>query len=306
MSTKLPGPMLRPGARVVIQNLRTRIDLNNSEGELLRWMPSRQRWATRVITTGERILVQVPNLLLCASLFERLGATSDDILSIIVANLTSPELIRIAATCTAWARTVLSDATWGERCEALWLGKLHVERWRGDTSIPRRVAYFESLRDSTRRDLRPEELCAIKWHARVKGHSFMTDECPWWNGLQAGHRIYKLAEDGGGEHCGPYISSERGEGFWKLRPTDPTLVYTFRDAWPHRPHVASRCPYNWGWLLQSQHGFSASFPLPPRGVEPSLEDGGALDIDFEPHEDQTPQADAAFEDQEEWVSGLVR
>lgn len=284
--------MLRPGAHVRIHGLNKNIHLNETEASLIRWSEEDGRWATRSAATGECVLIKEANLQLDSDLSVLMTDTIDDMLLPTCGHLDPVSVLACAAASKTWAAVAFSDAVWNEHCETLWQGKLHIEQWR-QPDIPRRTAYFQSLRDSTRTCLTAEELCSFEWSARVKSTSGMTHECPWWNGQPPGYRRYKRivdaepptddpADSEAGEPAqrarGTYVSSERGPGRWELDcASDPTTVACSRDGRQFLSHRASRWPVNWGWLLQNPYGFSASFPLPPEGVEPSLEDGGEFD-----------------------------
>ena len=260
-------------------------ELNGTEGVLTKWDAERRRWQVRLIGQGsmaERMVwVRECNTTRAPSMSECLNEGVEDILALIFDGLPPELVLTSSGVCKVWQTVGLADASWRRRCECLWEGKLHVDIWRDDTTLPRYLAYFLSLRDSRRTCLSAQELCSFAWSARVKFVSGMAHTCPWWRGQRAGHRSYELRTSGAavrvGQRSGSYVSSERGIGSWEITSglqEAPTIIQTGRSGAVYPPHRASRWPKNWGWLLQNEFGFSASFPLPPRGEEPELEDGG--------------------------------
>jgi len=174
-----------------------------------------------------------------------------------------------------FASVSTSDAVWGARCGRLWQGKIYVpERF---FSAERRIdAFWSSLKDAKRAAITPEELCAFTWYSRMKGCAGegWTDGDPWWQGRPAAQRRY--FPDG-------TTTSERGEGRWRFVPdtcgrTGPegSFVRHSRHGREFPTHVCFRHEPTWGFVLQNCWGFSASFPLPLRGIEPDLEDGSEL------------------------------
>ena len=215
---------------------------------------------------------------------ERIDA---DVISLVLAGLPPHDLLRSVPTCSWWAAAATADAQWTPRCEALWRDKLHTERWR-DGAVRRIEAYFSSLADALRVEITVAELERFTWSARVKQSSGLAWQCPWWQGHEPGTRRYTAAA---GQGQGVYASSERGQGEWSLAVADcdvdsdvkaeyhgHSVLRTRRGGRSYPPHVATRTA-SWGWLLQSRTGLSASFPLPARGEDLSLEDGGALELD---------------------------
>jgi len=178
-----------------------------------------------------------------------------------------------------WASAARSDFVWGELCQRLWADKVYVPAHLLD-SAPKRLrrldAYRESLRDASRTALTAEELCQFEWASRMKGWagSDWTKDDPWWTGTgPASARRYH--EDG--------TTSGKSTGSWRFVPaccgrTGPlgSFVRHSRGSRSFPTHVVSRYAKNWGWILQNCWGFSTSFPLPPRGQDPDLEDSGEL------------------------------
>ena len=77
-----------------------------------------------------------------------------------------------------------------------------------------------------------------------------------------------------------------------------------------------RYPRNWGWVLNQCWGFSLSFPMPPKGEEPELEDDGDLvqSVTVETQSTEAghfnaglpmPDPDATSDDEEEGEGGAA-
>lgn len=170
-----------------------------------------------------------------------------------------------------------SDMVWQLQCEMLWQDKVFVpERFRTQ-GMSRLAAYWGSISDASRTALTREELCSCVWHTRMKGWSGpdWTAGDPWWNGGKAGQRHFHLD--------GTTSSADRGSGQWRFVPdscgrrgAEGSFVRLSRGGRDFPTHFVSRWSKNWGWILQNCWGFSASFPLPPKGAEPELEDDGEI------------------------------
>lgn len=182
------------------------------------------------------------------------------------------------ATSRAWAAASTSDTVWRGKCERLWADKVHVpERFHAGAGLSRLAAYWGSIEDSKRCAITPEELCSMRWSSRMKGwagESWTADD-PWWKGQPAAERQYHAdgTTSGGG----------RGDGIWRFVPEScgregplGSFVRHGRNGREFPTHFVSRHAPNWGWVMQNCWGFSASFPLPPRGVAPELEDESEL------------------------------
>jgi len=197
--------------------------------------------------------------------------------------LAAPDVLPAIPCSRFWATTASSDVVWRGKCQELWAGKVYIpERFQasGDSQLSRLAAYWGSLNDAKRSAITVEELCSFEWSTRMKGWAGpdWTTSDPWWQDLPASTRRY--SSDG-------FVSSTRGgtgasSSRWRFVPEacgckGPTGSFLRHHAGRDYPtHFVSRWPRNWGWIVQNCWGFSASFPLPTRGVEPELEDDGAL------------------------------
>jgi len=142
-------------------------------------------------------------------------------------------------------------------------------------------AYRESLADARRSCITEEELCSLRWSSRMKGWAgeTWTDDDPWWQGRPPREKKYN--SDGTTESFVDGVLSGR-PGRWKFvqfasggreMPLG-SLVRISRGGREFPTHYVSRYPPNWGWIVQNCWGISASFPLPPQGACPELEDDG--------------------------------
>mmetsp|Transcript_35077 Transcript_35077/g.74613 ORF Transcript_35077/g.74613 Transcript_35077/m.74613 type:complete len:371 (+) Transcript_35077:203-1315(+) len=191
--------------------------------------------------------------------------------------LTGSEAIEGRKVSTFWRSVATSAPVWKTKCFQLWADKVYVPKKFTEESMPWLDAYWESLKDSKRICLTTEELCSFEWSSRMKGcagPSWQASD-PWWKGQKASVRKYSPD--------GTTHQADRGPGAWRfIRQTighdGPvgSLVRHSRAGHDFPTHFASRWSKNWGWILQNCWGFSASFPLPVKGLEPDLEDDGEV------------------------------
>jgi len=206
----------------------------------------------------------------------------------VFAYVSAVDLLEAAALNRYWSSLVVSDSVWSAQCQQLWSDKVYVpERFKieaGATKLRRIQAYWESLKDSRRIAVTPEELCQFQWSSRMKGWAGPDWTCsdPWWQEEAADGSprrrtwIRKFHPDG-------TTSGDRGAGSWRFVPdscgrTGPEgcFIRMGRGGREFPTHFASRWARNWGWILQNCWGFSTSFPLPLRGSCPDLEDQGEI------------------------------
>lgn len=181
-----------------------------------------------------------------------------------------------------WAEVATSDTVWSVKCAALWADKVYVpQRFLQVTShnaLRRIEAYWGSLADSRRIALSPEELCSFEWSCRMKESAGQewTRRDPWWRKPPQPANTRRYSADG-------TTSSAQGAGTWRFVPGSSGMLGPLGSFIRHGrgdmefpTHFVSRWAANWGWIVQNCWGFSASFPLPPRGEEPALEDNADL------------------------------
>ncbi len=77
------------------------------------------------------------------------------------------DLLRCSHVSSEWRAQADDPAFWRRMCAKLWTGKAYVPRVfiveQGDGALPRKTAYFKSIVDGIRSELRAEELCAFTW-----------------------------------------------------------------------------------------------------------------------------------------------
>eukprot|EP00966_Prymnesium_polylepis_P306201 7075731-Prymnesium_polylepis.1 len=87
---------LSPDARVLIQGLRARADLNGLQATCLSWHGEGERWAVRTLL-GEGVRVKPANLVRCAGLLE---AGLDDDLLVLFLSQNPVGAVRLVAACS--------------------------------------------------------------------------------------------------------------------------------------------------------------------------------------------------------------
>ena len=153
------------------------------------------------------------------------------VLELVLSWLDAEELVCSIATSRTWAETATSDATWRPRCVTLWEDKVCVPTHLLDEKQSSRIlAFWQSIADSQRVALTTDELCSLRWSARVKLASGMAPYDPWWDGRAAGYRQYSPD--------GTYVSSERGMGQWRWHEGQHTAIRTSRDGLDYPPQSA--------------------------------------------------------------------
>ncbi|KAI9003002.1 hypothetical protein DFJ74DRAFT_647355 [Hyaloraphidium curvatum] len=181
------------------------------------------------------------------------------------------DLAPCARVSKAWHAAAEDQELWAPLTARLWADKVYVpERFKEMLKEGRaRDAYRLSLLDSRRDHITKEELCAFTWHWRFKsaaGPPFLLDD-PWHLSQPARQRLYLPDGRMGG-------SMYRADARWRFvrsaeGRTGPEGRFVRVGETPAA--VAGRHA-NWGWYLQSCWSVAASFPLPPPGADPSLED----------------------------------
>mmetsp|Transcript_115816 Transcript_115816/g.327630 ORF Transcript_115816/g.327630 Transcript_115816/m.327630 type:complete len:314 (+) Transcript_115816:70-1011(+) len=193
----------------------------------------------------------------------------------VLSYLVAQDLVRSIPTSRVWESVASADSVWAEQCAQLWADKVYIPERFQDGNLQRIAAFWGSIHDASRTAITKEELVAFSWYSRMKGWAGFgwTEDDPWWNGQPATVRRY---------HADGTTSGGRGSGIWGFVPascgrTGPegSFVRHARGDQEFPTHFVARWK-NWGWILQNCWGFSASFPLPPLGEEPGLEDEGDL------------------------------
>lgn len=194
------------------------------------------------------------------------------------------ELTRCCAVSRQWLDLANSNSLWKQLCESLWQDKVYVPKEykkKAEEMGLAQSAYKESLEDAKRGYITAEELCSFTWRFRYKkmaGENWLAND-PWWNSKPAAESRFFL--DGTMERKSNQ-SDQSDQFYWKFAAEScgkkgPKGSFIRLNRFP--TYHVSRYK-NWGFLLQSCWGFFASFYLPPKGVDPSLEDS-SLEVSAE-------------------------
>lgn len=204
-------------------------------------------------------------------------------------------LAAVACVNKFFASVVLgANHLWEAACDHTWNSKVHVvneaQRLRSEGRRAREALRL-SLEHARRTWLTEDELCGFEWSFRFKqqagSHWLLTD--PYYTHGRAALVRFLRAEDGEGGTVA--VSNFELVGSFDLRwrwgpptagRTGPTgaFVQLEVNGTGVPTYVVSRHPTNWGFLMQSCWALYTSFPMPPRGEDPLLEDDN-LEIDIE-------------------------
>jgi len=218
------------------------------------------------------------------------------------------EIIMLSRTSLFWRRLSRDKGVWARKCEEEWRGKHVPQIFRAMLDAEPKAALRASLADAARTWLTEEELTGSEWCFRFKsaaGPSWLETDA-FACGLPAVRcRFFK---DGTVLRTGDIVDLTGIDLRWSFAPpsrppegrrhgssvhisvngrTVPTYAISrqclhlrsARCAW--RPlqlqhamlrYVVSRHPKNWGFLMQSCWALFTSFPMPPKGEDPLLED----------------------------------
>lgn len=144
-----------------------------------------------------------------------------DLLSHVAAAMdASEDVLRALTVNSSFAAAFTTDIVWEARCKELWRDKLHVpERFSSRAmGLSRIAAYFGSISDSTRTRITAEELCAFRWHGRMKecaGEAW-TARDPWWQGKPARARVYRQLRPGAGTFESVTPDGYELSGTWRM------------------------------------------------------------------------------------------
>lgn len=188
----------------------------------------------------------------------------------VLANFSPTELCPLRLVCKAWRALADDPTTWTLLTQKLWEGKVHTERFAALLESDPRAAYAASFVDSKRDLLTAEELCEYDWNWRFKASAgeHFTDGDPWWHGCPSRTRKYYPDGKMGG-------TIPRPDARWRFVLTSEGRIVDrpgrFVRVAETPAGVISRRT-NWGWIIQSCWSVATSFPMPPKGEDPELED----------------------------------
>ena len=202
-----------------------------------------------------------------------------DALSSVASHLELASLGTLASVDHFFSASILAErAVWERLCETTFEGKVCIAaeatrlRAEGD---PRR-ALLLGLADSRRSTLTEAELTTFEWNFRFKaaaGSGWM-EEDPYWLGAASGPARVQFAPSGQLTASGFNMLEQRQLRWsWALsRGPIGSHVQLHVDGMRVPTYLVSRHAANWGWLMQSCWVLYTSFPMPPRGSDPSLDD----------------------------------
>jgi len=188
----------------------------------------------------------------------------------------SPEqLAQCSLVCQDWREVVNSKPLWHRLCHDLWATKVYVPKYiREVKTMDPKLAYRCSLKDSTRNFITEEELFTFEWNFRFKKferHEW-SEKDPWWNDKPPSKHRYM--PNGEIKVNGEFTGIQPDERRWRWIPRmlgkdGPHGSFIQVNAYPS--YVFSRME-NWGFIQQSSVAVLTSFPMPPKGKDPELED----------------------------------
>ena len=204
-------------------------------------------------------------------------------------------------TCSCCLQEICaSDALWEPQCAAFWADKVFVPAKCKNlvASGQHRKAFSEAIRDSGRTWITAEELCGLEWHGRMKeaaGEHF-TDTDPWWtgDGSKPASRFHMDGTTTRGTTTRPGDPpAQTQSGEWRFvrttcgrtGPVGSFIRMKHRGLGRETPTKIVYRHSNWGWVLDGCWSVSASFPLPPKGQDASMEDD-ALQVTVETQQEE--------------------
>ena len=202
-----------------------------------------------------------------------------DALSSVASHLDLASLGVLASVDHFFSASILADrAVWERLCETTFEGKVCIaaEAKRLRAQGKPREALRVGLADSRRDTLTDEELTTFEWNFRFKsaaGSGWM-EEDPYWLGAASGPARVQFSPSGRLTASGFEMLEQRQLLWsWALsRGPIGSHVQLHVDGMRVPTYVVSRHAANWGWLMQSCWVLYTSFPMPPRGADPSLDD----------------------------------
>ena len=223
-----------------------------------------------------------------------------DLAHTVAAHLGWRELLSLGRVNKFYKEICASDDLWAAECSAFWADKVFVPAKCKSLAAAgqHQKAFGEAIRDSKRTWITAEELCSLEWHGRMKeaaGEHF-TDTDPWWTG-EGSKPPSRFHMDGtttrGTAGTSGGSPSQTHSGEWRFvrstcgrtGPTGSFVRMKHRGLGRETPTKIVYRHKNWGWVLDGCWSVSASFPLPPKGQDASLEDE-ALQVTVETQQEE--------------------
>jgi len=208
-----------------------------------------------------------------------------EIFTNILSYLEPVHLSKTSLVSQQWNEGSNSNYVWDTLCRLLWQDKVYVpdEITQIKNDGDPKLAYENSIKDMERQYLTQEELCKFTWSFRFKeaaGEHWVEND-PWWHGQPPQRSMFlpggktKYVDDNNQTKA----RAPRMERRWKFIShaagrDGPEGAFIQVNNYP--PYIVSRYR-NGGFIMQSCWVVYTSFPLPPLGACPDLEDA-ALDV----------------------------
>lgn len=202
-----------------------------------------------------------------------LGWLPTEVLSIVLKRSSESVLLRARETCRAWQEVSSSGDLWLSRVEKLKEGKYIMSTALKTQMMSSFKLFWSLLHDSTRTVFQSAGEISGIWCFRFKaaaGQSWVQDD-PWWNG---GSPIkLRLKLDGTMEAVtdAPGLWGPSGSPAGRYNITTENARSVVREN-GHPSMPLFRHPVHWGMFMQSAWAVWTQFPMPPRGVDPLMED----------------------------------
>jgi len=183
-------------------------------------------------------------------------------------------------TSRRWNAAASDNFLWSNFCNKLWEGKVYIpEKIKKIKLENSKLAYRESLLDSSRQHVTEEELTSFIWNFRFKeqaGEEWIATD-PWWQGQEPIR--FQFLTNGSMERYDDHKVLRDVERKWRFVPEcggrrGPQGQFVRVNHYP--TYIVSRHPTNWGFLMQSCWVLLTGFPLPKLGSE-ELKDLGLVD-----------------------------
>jgi hypothetical protein len=250
----------------------------------------------------EAVQIAPPAAAPCSVLSLAMGhGTGTDLAHLIAAQLGWRELVALGSANRYYRDIATSELLWEPHCSTFWADKLFVPaKCKKLVRLGQhRKAFSEAIVDSARTWITAEELCSLEWHGRMKeaaGEHF-TETDPWWTGATP-KPASRYHMDGTTtrwtrpERSGdPLVETTSGE--WRFvrstcgqtGPLGSFIRMKHRGLGRETPTKIIKRHKNWGFVLDGCWSVSASFPLPPKGEDSSLEDD-ALPVTVETQQEE--------------------
>jgi len=173
------------------------------------------------------------------------------------------------------------ECLWHVHLQAYLVGKVHVK----DMETPSKATLHQCIQLASCTWMLTEALTSFQWNFRFKKQAGQqwTSRDPHAQGLGAAHA--KFHTDGTVQFIGmPGLDDQDITWSWASTNVMPrglggsSLRLTMADhPFPLPTYIVTRHT-NWGFILQNCWGIFTSFPMPPKGSDPMLEDEHMMNL----------------------------